>query len=496
MARKSRAERSSGSTVLVVDDSVEYLEATRLTLEREGHRVFTCPGGSEALELLRKEHVDLVLLDYFMPGMTGEEVVQRLRQFDPHVQVMLQTGYASERPPRELLRRLDIQGYHDKSEGPEKLLLWTDIGLKGAFATQLLNKSRQGLRYILDVTPDLHRAQPLQELLQGILLQVSGLVGATDAFIAVVPPAAPKAALSPECESGSARIEGTDLVVRAGTGRFESQGRLDVSLDDEKLQRVRDSIGAGRVELAADVTIVPLQVGGRTTGVVYLDRATQREGDAELLRLLANQAAVAIQNAYLHELATVDPLTGVFGRKFLEQWTSRELRTAQRSPQPLSMVVLRLDDLGRINTEAGHAAGDQALALLGSVVRQAIRGNDIAARLSGNELAVVLPNTGPDGAATVSARILNALKGATVDGAQGAIAVEVSLGCASVAPCAFEPAEIPRPVPQPYFSAMGRALTAAAQEGAAEALRQGRLRAQYGGTVSWLPFSAETERVA
>jgi len=63
-----------------------------------------------------------------MPGMTGEQVVTALRQFNPHVQIILQTGYASECPPREMLHRLDIQGYFDKSEGPDKLLLWVDVG--------------------------------------------------------------------------------------------------------------------------------------------------------------------------------------------------------------------------------------------------------------------------------------------------------------------------------------------------------------------------------
>ena len=64
-----------------------------------------------------------LLLDYFMPGMTGEQVVAELRKFDPFVQVILQTGYASEQPPRELLHRLNIQGYYDKTEGPEQLSL-------------------------------------------------------------------------------------------------------------------------------------------------------------------------------------------------------------------------------------------------------------------------------------------------------------------------------------------------------------------------------------
>ena len=101
-----------------------------------------------------------MLLDYFMPGMTGEQVVAELRKFDPFVQVILQTGYASEQPPRELLHRLDIQGYYDKTEGPEQLLLWTTVGLKAAYTIQLLFKSRHGIEFLLESTPSCTASSP------------------------------------------------------------------------------------------------------------------------------------------------------------------------------------------------------------------------------------------------------------------------------------------------------------------------------------------------
>lgn len=118
MTRKSNTPGPSGYTLLLVDDNAEYLQAARLLLEREGHVVMCASNGSEALTRLREQKIDLLLLDYYMPGMTGEEVVTQLRQFNPLVQVILQTGYASEQPPRKLLRRLEIQGYYDKTEGP------------------------------------------------------------------------------------------------------------------------------------------------------------------------------------------------------------------------------------------------------------------------------------------------------------------------------------------------------------------------------------------
>ena len=152
-------------------------------LEHEGHTVVTADNGKLALSIIKERYIDLLLLDFFMPGMTGEEVIQELRTFNTQLQVILQTGYASECPPRELLKRLDIQGYFDKSEGPEKLLLWTDVGLKAAYSTQLLVKSRKGLSYILAAAPELYKIQPIEDLLQGILFQLSGLLGTANSFL-------------------------------------------------------------------------------------------------------------------------------------------------------------------------------------------------------------------------------------------------------------------------------------------------------------------------
>jgi signal transduction histidine kinase len=130
VARKRRDAVASGITVLVVDDQPEVLTSVQLLLEREGHRVLLAESGAEALRLFRAEHVDLLLVDYFMPRMTGEQLVAEIRKLDHEVQIILQTGYSGEKPPRDMLRELEIQGYHDKTEGPDRLLLWVDVALK------------------------------------------------------------------------------------------------------------------------------------------------------------------------------------------------------------------------------------------------------------------------------------------------------------------------------------------------------------------------------
>jgi signal transduction histidine kinase len=140
MARKRATVQLSGYTILVVDDQEETLISVRLLLEREGHHVLTAASGEEALALFRRQPVHLVIVDYFMPRMSGEAVIQEIRKLDEEVQILLQTGYSGEKPPREMLRALAIQGYHDKAEGPEKLLLWVDVALK---ATSQLKKVQE-----------------------------------------------------------------------------------------------------------------------------------------------------------------------------------------------------------------------------------------------------------------------------------------------------------------------------------------------------------------
>jgi diguanylate cyclase (GGDEF)-like protein len=492
MPRKSKAARGSGAVVLLVDDSEEYLDATSSLLEREGHEVLRANSGLEALQILREKKVDLLLIDYFMPGMNAEEVVTELRQFNPFVQVILQTGYASEQPPRELLRRLDIQGYYDKSEGPDKLLLWTDVGLKAAYTVQLLQKSRQGLRYILDVTPELHRVRPLHDLLQGILLQIAGLLGAVHSFLAVVPEGGGLRLVgNDEAEGFVAMVENEeDLVIRASTGRFAHQLSVAACLDSEKQTLVRRALSEGRIQLGAGLTVVPLRVGEALLGVVYLDRAAQQERDVELLSLFANQAAVAIQNSQLYEMATLDPLTGVYMRRFFEQLLLRELGTGFRAGKPTALLLMDLDGFKRINDTAGHLTGDQALAATGNDLRRAIRAADVPGRFGGDEFAVILPQTDADGAEQVARRILETLHATTVHAPEAEFSLAGSIGVAVLEAQAFAPQEIPRPIPPAYYQQVAQALVHAADQALYAAKNHGGGRVERAPALRWPPLAA------
>ncbi len=116
--------------IVLVDDDVNYLEMTKMYLEDNGMKITTFSNPVEALDVCKKKKIDIVLLDYFMPEMTGEEFVKELRKVNNKTLIILQTGFAEKKPPIEMLTNLDIQGYYDKTKEIDELLLLTLSAIK------------------------------------------------------------------------------------------------------------------------------------------------------------------------------------------------------------------------------------------------------------------------------------------------------------------------------------------------------------------------------
>ena len=447
MARKYQNSSPTGHTILLIDDSPAVLTSYRALLELEGHRVVTAEDGPSGIEAAEREHPHLIIVDYFMPGMTGEEVVRAIRTRDRLVQIILQTGFTGEKPARLMLRQLDIQGYHDKGAGADQLLLWVDAALKSYRGALAREKHRLGLQYILDITANLHRLQPIDELLQGLLWQVEGLVGAANCFLATY--SSPELRMAASAARQDAEERGSadavdephgPMEIRVGTGRFHAGITTD-SLAGEERMLLGRAMETGVISVGDGASVLPLHLGEQPLGAIFIDRRPDYDRDRELLEIFAAQAAAALKSALLHgenarlyDLATKDPTSGVFLRGFAMQQFQQQLKRSYRTGLPISVLMMDLDRFKPVNDTFGHLAGDQALRIVGDLISTSVRETDHVARYGGDEFIAILPDTHAEGAEIVARRVHEAVNGVMVHTGRGSFPVHLSVGAATLVP--------------------------------------------------------------
>ncbi len=134
------------------------------------------------------------------------------------------------------------------------------------------------------------------------------------------------------------------------------------------------------------------------------------------------------------ELASLDPLTGIFNRRHFFELSAAELERARRYDAPVSLVLFDLDHFKEVNDTYGHQAGDSVLRAVASACSDRLRSFDVLGRYGGEEFAVLLPEIGPEGALAVAERLRRGIAAAEHDVTDAD--VTASFGVASVATAA------------------------------------------------------------
>jgi two-component system, cell cycle response regulator len=417
--------------VLVVDDILANVKLLEARLSAEYFQVLTAHSGQEALEVLKTEHVDVVLLDVMMPGMDGFEVCRRVKQNagTAHLPVIMVTALDQ---PSDKIQGLRAGADDFLAKPIDETALITRVRnlarLKelndeisrrarsnveaGLLATAPTNLSEDGARVL--VVEDEERA--IQRVVAAVAkshtVDVEADVQAALAHLANTP-----------CD-----LAIISLSLREADGlRLCSQIR-----STERLKNLPIIAIAGRAEEQRLLRALDMGVND------YLVRPVDRH---ELLARVRTQVRRKRYYDQLRssldasvELAITDPLTGLFNRRYLEANIAKLMQRAAGPGRSLSLLLADIDHFKSVNDTHGHLAGDHVLREFAYRLRRLMRTSDLVCRLGGEEFIVVMPDTPLDVARQVGERVCASIAAEPFRGGQSAsrLTITASVGVATL----------------------------------------------------------------
>ncbi len=193
-----------------------------------------------------------------------------------------------------------------------------------------------------------------------------------------------------------------------------------------------------KIKAVRSVMVVPCLFQREAIGSIYVGQqgvGTFRDDDLRLLSILANQAALAIKNAQLHEnvaqLAITDSLSGLYTHGYFQESLDREFRKSYKNSKPVSIMIMDIDFFKIVNDNFGHPQGDALLRQVGGIIKSVSRDSDIICRYGGDEFTVTCLNTNRTEAILIAERIRQAVEEYDFVAGNKVVKVTISGGVAS-----------------------------------------------------------------
>lgn len=290
MRKRKQGEVLTEYKILIVDDDEGIIDSLSVVLKKCGYDFKGITDPFEAVEEIRKGQYDLLILDYLMEGMYGDKVVSKIRGFNEELYILLLTGHKDLAPPLETIKALDIQGYCEKSDRFDQLILLIESGIKSVSQMRTIKKFRDGLNKILQAVPKIYQLQSVGTILEDILTEILPFVDSENGFILVDDVAG---------DNNKSILRG---IGRFNAGTEELFGMIGATL----MEQIGCSRTSKEVVTLENGLIFPLiNEYLQAIGIIFVECENVQENGIRILQIYANQAASSLNNAFLHSMVNM-----------------------------------------------------------------------------------------------------------------------------------------------------------------------------------------------
>ncbi|MEK6758606.1 MAG: diguanylate cyclase [Deltaproteobacteria bacterium] len=393
--------------ILIVDDDAFFRVLSSDILTAGGFQVKTASTGLEAISMIENDEFDIVITDLVMPDINGLEVLQKTKQINTLIDVIVVTGHGSIESAIEALKNGAFD-YIRKPANEDELLHTVGACMDKKKLLEENAEMRQSLKLFevsRNVTAILDMSKLYSISLDALLQIIHGEAGIIFFY---------------EDEKKKLDIKGVrhlsintgEKIVEIFKGRFERDLR---DLDSITVVAKPELPGEDAELLAPynSFLVAPLTKAGSVSGYLLILSSHAKNDysvkDIKHATFIVEHISQAFDNAQKYseakEMAFIDSLTNLYNSKYLELALDKEIKRADRLMMPVTVLFLDLDNFKQINDKNDHLVGSRVLVEVGKILLKCVREVDTVIRYGGDEYVVLLIDADYEVAMRVAERI-------------------------------------------------------------------------------------------
>lgn len=291
MRKNKIVEKNNNVSILTLDDDAIMTVTLQSYFRSVGFNVETENDPVKAIERIRNEHYDILLLDFLMHPINGDEVVRQVREFDKTIFIILLTGHKSMAPPIKTIRELDIQGYYEKSERFDELEMLVESCVKSIMHMRTIQNYETGLTNILNYVTKLNTSTSINSLTDTFLEQCSKMLCCTDCCIYL----------------DFSFFAHKDLLDNEGLESYKGLGKYRfMEMDNKVVEFIKTLDNDKSVHLFGGKILALLRSDNEDAfGAILADADNVDVGTVHLFEVYVEQAVSVLKNLILKEILNI-----------------------------------------------------------------------------------------------------------------------------------------------------------------------------------------------